>query len=171
MTSQSLANKSVAMLVCSGFTEAGFIALHKALVGASAKLTIVSRDSGLINGWSDNGWGLSWPADQAMNETLAVDFDMLVIPDGSRHSELVKNDAHGRRIINAFLREEMPALVLGSGIDLLEAFDLAENRNISREAVCRDGTLVTAGADADIASLLDSLGAAVNEYSQNAAAA
>ncbi|HCD49950.1 MAG TPA: peptidase, family C56, partial [Alphaproteobacteria bacterium] len=71
----SLMKKNIAILVCSGFEEKYFVHLQRAITEAGAKVTIISRDTGVTNGWTGNGWGLSYPVDTQLSETLAVDYD------------------------------------------------------------------------------------------------
>ena len=63
MKLEHLSGKTIATMVASGFDQAGFIAIQRAMVEAGAKLKIVSREAGLTNAWNGNGWGMSYPAD------------------------------------------------------------------------------------------------------------
>ena len=169
--SSSLQNKSVALLVCSGFEEQPFVKLQQTLVASGAKINVISRDSGLTNGWAGSNWGLSYPVDANLSQTLAVDFDIMVIPDGSRHTEMLFNDAHGKRIINAFIRENMPSLVIGSGVDALEAHGLIDDDISALDSPSLDKTLVIAPANADNSELVSLLGEAVDNSKDIEAAA
>jgi protease I len=154
-------SKSVAFLLCSGFEEHPFVSLQQALVYAGAKVKVVSRDNGLTNGWAGNTWGLSYPVDSVLSETLAVDFDVMVIPTGVRHTDMLVNDLHGMRVISAFLRENAPSLVIGSGVDALQSKDLFDGRIVSSGDIAIDKTLVTAPAGADTEAMMVALGQAV----------
>ena len=145
----SMQNTTVALLVCSGFEEQPFVKLQQALAASGAKVRVISRDSGLTNGWAGGNWGLSYPVDEPLSETLAIDYDMMVIPDGSRHTEMLLNDAHGKRIVNAFIRENVPSLVIGSAVDALKANNLLDDDVIIGEEASLNKTLVTAPAGAD----------------------
>lgn len=164
-----LSGKTIAVVVCSGFEENPLIELQRALTETGAKLRVVSRDTGVTNGWSGDGWGLSYPVDAHLSETLAVDYDAVVIPDGRRHTELLLADAHGKRVINAFLRENVPALVIGSGVEMIAALGFAQQAQ--PEAVTLANTLVTAPVGADVKEMVDNFGLAMGNYSDEEEAA
>ena len=161
----SLASKNIALLLCSGFEEEPFVKLQQELVAAGATIKVVSRDSGLTNGWAGDTWGLSYPVDAALSETLAIDYDVMVIPDGLRHSDMLLNDPHGLRVVSAFLREDVPSLVIGSGVASLQG------RDVAGDAVTLDKMLVTAPAGADTSEMITTLKAAVQAADEVEAAA
>ena len=74
--------KKIAIMVASGFNEEQFLIIQKTLLAAEGSYTIISRDIGTTNGWTSNNWGLSYPVDQTVSETLAIDFDALIVPGG-----------------------------------------------------------------------------------------
>lgn len=151
--SSSLSGKTIALVVCSGFEEKPFVALQRMLTEAGAKVKVVSRDHGVTNGWSGETWGLSYPVDAALAETLAVDYDGVVIPHGERHSNLLINEAHGKRVINAFLREDTPALVIGSSVEMINELGFGPGK--ADETVTVEGLLVTAPATAELEEMID----------------
>lgn len=112
------AGKTVGLMVASGFDEATFIAIQKAMLAANAKLKIISRDAGLTNAWNGTGWGMSYPVDSTLSTTLAVDYDALIIPQGDRHIEKLSTEVHAKRILRAFIREDMPVLILADAIKI-----------------------------------------------------
>lgn len=169
--SSSLQNKSVALLACSGFEEQPFVKLQQTLVAAGAKVTVISRDSGLTNGWAGSNWGLSYPVDAQLSETLAIDYDILVIPDGTRHTEMLMNDPHGKRIVNAFIRESAPSLVIGSAVDALKAKETLGDDVAIQDQPILDKTLVIAPAGADNSEIVSLLGEAVDNAKEVEAAA
>ena len=88
---------------------------------------------------------------QLFAEILAVDFDV-VIPDGERHTNLLMNNAHGKRLVNAFLREDAPALVIGSAVAMTsDGFGDAA----VADAITLEANRVTAPADADVNEMID----------------
>ena len=116
-------------MVASGFDEAGFIAIQRAMLDAGGKLKIISREAGLANAWNGTGWGMSSPTDSTLSTTLAIDFDGLIIPAGKRHIETLQNEAHAKRVLGAFLRENMPVLLLGEASELLLLIEGASDRS------------------------------------------
>ena len=94
MKLSNFSEKTIAIMVASGFDETGFIAIQRAMMSAGAKLRIVSREAGLTNAWNGNSWGMSYPADSTLSTALAIDYDALIVPAGNRHVESLKNEVH-----------------------------------------------------------------------------
>ena len=128
MKLSNLSGKTIAIMVASGFDEAGFIAIQRAMMNAGAKLRIVSREAGLTNAWNGTGWGMSYPADSTLSTALAIDYDALIVPTGNRHVASLKNEVHAKRFLRAFLREDMPVLLQGDAVSLLSLIDEAAER-------------------------------------------
>lgn len=131
MKLSNLTGKTFALMVASGFDEKRFISIQRGLVGAGAILKIVSREAGSTNAWNGVGWGMSYPCDKKLASALAIDFDALIVPEGQRHVEVLKKDAHALRLLRAFLRANMPILLQGAGTQLLS---LVDDKRFSVEA-------------------------------------
>ena len=101
------------------------------MLAANAKLKIISKDAGLTNAWNGTGWGMSYPVDPTLSTTLAVDYDALIIPQGERHIEKLSTEVHAKRILRAFLRENMPVLILADAIKILDIVDTRAIPNLS----------------------------------------
>ena len=167
--SSSLSGKTIALVVCSGFEEQPFVALQRHLTEAGAIVKVVSRDNGVTNGWSGENWGMSYPVDAALAETLAVDFDGVVIPDGERHTNLLMNNAHGKRLVNAFLREDAPALVIGSAVAMIGELGFGDGS--VADTIHLEANRVTAPADADVNEMIDKFDLAMRNSSNEDKAA
>ncbi len=126
-----LAGRKVAILVGNGFEEMQMTDCQRALIGAGAAVKIVSTANGLVNGWQGKGWGHYHPVDQQVGETLAADFDMLVLPSGERSLAKLLETAHTTRIIRGFRDGNKPVAAFGSGVDLLIAADRVMGLEIS----------------------------------------
>ncbi len=123
MKPSNFSGKTIAIMVANGFDEAGFIAIQRAMMTAGGKLKVVSREAGLTNAWNGTGWGMSYPADTTLSTSLAIDYDALIVPSGSRHIEILKTEAHAKRVLRAFLREEMPVMLQGEAIAMIDCID------------------------------------------------
>ena len=147
----NLSGKTIAIMVASGFDETGFISIQRAMMQAGAKLRIISREVGLTNAWNGTGWGMSYPADSTLSAALAIDYDGLIVPAGKRHIDTLQNEAHAKRVLRAFLREDMPVLLQGEATALLQLIDDAADRlhattDDANAAPIVDGRLVTVAA-------------------------
>ena len=153
MKLSNLSGKTVALMVASGFEEDLFITIQRAMMSVNAKLRIVSREAGLTNAWNGSSWGMSYPADATLSTTLAVDYDALIIPAGAKHVTTLSGEAHAKRIIGAFARENMPILMIGDGADMLALVDITPPKIDDATGVGVDGPLAVATIEAAEAGL------------------
>ncbi|NCF48770.1 MAG: peptidase, family C56 [Bacteroidetes bacterium] len=162
MQLSNLSGNTIAIMVASGFDEAVFIAIQRAMMSVNAKLRVVSRDAGLTNAWNGTGWGMSYPVDATLSTTLAVDYDALIIPAGERHVATLTGEAHAKRLLRAFTREGMPVLALNEGTQILELVDVTLTAPAAGEAVVVDGKIAVATKD-DLAAGLIALDTAMTK--------
>jgi protease I len=146
MNDKPLMGRTIALMVANGFDEIEFTEPQKRLIEAGAKVTVVSRANGLVNGWYDGGWGHFFPVDADLADTLAVDYDGLIVPGGIRSVEKMAEDPHAKRILKAFLRADMPTALIGDGAKLTIASDDAKDRPVTGSPEIREA-MVEAGAD------------------------
>ena len=132
MTKTTLSGQKIAIMVAPGFDEKNFVEIQKMLMGQSAQLKVISSSIGLVQGRTGTQLGMSYPVDSQLSETLAVDFDALVIPSGETHLATLAEELHSARIIKAFLRENMPVLVLGNALNLISEVDTAIQADLIR---------------------------------------
>ena len=122
MQTATLSARKIALMVANGFDETQFVDLQKLSMQNNAVLKIVSASSGLVNSGATSGMPMSYPVDSSLSETLAIDYDALILIEG-KHLDILKNEPHAGRIIRAFLRSEMPIVSVGSAAELLASFD------------------------------------------------
>jgi len=146
MNDKPLNGRTIALMVANGFDEIEFTEPQKRLIEAGATVKVVSRANGLVNGWYDGGWGHFFPVDVDLADTLAVDYDGLIVPGGIRSIDKMADDPHAKRILKAFLRADMPTALVGDGAKLMIASEDAAGRVVTGSAEIRD-EMVAAGAD------------------------
>jgi protease I len=137
MATTTLSDKKIAIMVANGFDEARFIEIQKMLLAVNARLKVIAPGAGLAHGRNGDQAGMSYPVDAQLSETLAVDYDGLVIPSGDQHISVLSDELHASRIIRAFMRENMPVLVQGNAIDLVAEID----KDIDGEAIKSAGVI------------------------------
>jgi len=125
MTKTTLSGLKIAIMVATGFDEQNFIEIQKMLMGQNAQLKVISPVAGLVHGRTGTQLGMSYPVDAQLSETLAVDYDALIIPFGEAHLSVLAEELHAARIIRAFLREDMPVLAQAEALDLVNEIDAA----------------------------------------------
>ncbi|AEP09286.1 DJ-1/PfpI family protein [Micavibrio aeruginosavorus] len=143
--SKMLSGQNVAILTANGFNQHDLIEAQKALLAAGAKVKIISPDQGLISGWDGQGWGHNFPVDQALATALGADYDMLVIPGGSRALDKLQTTAHTRRFINNFMTMAKPVALFGDAASILVFAEQANGRVVAVADSAKD-VLVAAGA-------------------------
>jgi protease I len=120
-----LAGKKVAILVANGFNEMEMTTFQRGVLEAGATPKIISTENGLTNGWQGTNWGHYFAVEIPLSDALAADFDILVIPGGSRSHDKLKLTAHTRRFIGGFLAAHKPIVLLSDAAHLLVATNQA----------------------------------------------
>ena len=127
----TLAGKKIAILVANGFDENQMAEIQRALTKAKADIRTISPEQGVVNGWQGEGWGHHFPVSAQIGEAMGSDFDMLVLPGGSRGVARLKTNPHTRRIINHFIAAEKPIAAIGEGVALLALSGSLQDRILS----------------------------------------
>jgi protease I len=141
-----LLGQKIAVLVANGFSEKDLTMTQKSLMTAGANVRIVSMDQGLVNSWNEQGWGLNFASDQVINEALAVDYSMLIVPGGQRSVDKLKLTAHTRRFLNGFLNASKPVALFGEAVSLLAFSQKGAGYTVSAPE-SMSAELVEAGAE------------------------
>ena len=128
--------KKIAMMTANGFNESEFIAIQKAIMVQQAQARIITCHNGLVYSDPKTGNGISYAADSQLSETLAIDYDCLIVVGGPKHIDILTEDPHAIRLMRAFLRESMPILLVSEASKLLDvigdtrfALDSISDRN------------------------------------------
>jgi len=181
MIDKPLAGRKIAIMLANGFEEEEFTEPQKKLIEAGATTKVVSRANGLVNGWYEGSWGHFFPVDQDLAETLAIDYDALVVPGGSRAVEKLAEDPHAMRVLKAFVRAATPVAVIGDAVRLLAVGELVKGRTITSSETVRaeleaagasweaeptvtEGSLVTANGVEGVVAAMASFVEKVAEY-------
>jgi len=117
--SLTLADKKIAILISNGFDEHQMTEIQRALTRAQAEVKIVAPEQGVVHGWQGDAWGHYFNVDAPIAEALGSDFDMLVLPGGSRGAEKLRQNPHTRRIVNHFMEAGKKVAAIGEGVGLL----------------------------------------------------
>lgn len=189
MADKPLAGRTIAIMLANGFDEIEFTEPQKKLIEAGATTKVVSRANGLVNGWYEGSWGHFFPVDVDLAETLAVDYDGLVVPGGMRAVEKMAEEPHSMRVLKAFMRAAMPVSVIGDAGKLLALSDTVKGRTVTSSEDARadleaagasweeapfvvEGALVTANGVDGVRAAMDAFVAVVAAYeSEDAKAA
>ncbi|MEM9469862.1 MAG: DJ-1/PfpI family protein [Pseudomonadota bacterium] len=150
-----LSGMTIAVLIANGFDETPFISMQRRLQETGATLKIISSNQGLVNGWSQGGWGHNYAVDAQLNTALGVDYDALVIPGGERSLEKLKTTAHTRRFIGSFMSADKPVAVMGDALDIMAHAEQLDGRTVSGDTVMKDLAVRSASQWNDEGMMLD----------------
>ena len=146
MNKKLLDGRTVAILVSNGFDEVEFTDPQKLLIELGATVKVVSRVKNLVNGWYEGNWGHFFPVHADVSDTLAFDFDGLIIPGGIRSVDKLFDDPHAKRILKAFLKADMPVLLIGDSVKLLIAVEKVAGISLTSSFKVKED-LITASAN------------------------
>lgn len=154
LSPNALQGQKIAVLVANGFNELDLTAAQKCLQGYGAYLRVISMDGGLVNSWNGTGWGLNFAADSVLNEALAADYSMLLVPGGRRSIDKLKLTAHTRRFVNGFLGANKPLAMSGDAVELLMHIEMMDGRTVcAPDAIERDIMLADGTYSSDLYSI------------------
>jgi protease I len=127
----TLADKKIAILVSNGFDEHQMTEIQRALTKLQAHIKVIAPEQGVVHGWQGADWGHYFNVDAPIGEALGSDFDMLVLPGGSRGAGKLKQNLHTRRIVNHFLEAGKPIAAIGEGVGLLTLSAASKGRTVA----------------------------------------
>jgi catalase len=113
---RGIRTRQIAVLVEDGVHHASLLAVHGALTDAGAVVHFVGPRVGMFVG--DSGEKIE--ANKSMENSPAVLFDALVVPDGSDAVEALAGNGHTMEFVKDQFRHCKSILALGTGRELLE---------------------------------------------------
>lgn len=133
----TLENKAIALLTANGVNQHDVSMMQRALIQQRCFPKIIGAGSKLITSWDGEQWGHNFAMDVSVNEALGVDYDVLIIPGGTRAMDVLGETAHTKRILNSFMIAGKPVIVIDDAVSLFKTFDLslsADNVRLLEEA-------------------------------------
>jgi catalase len=131
--------RQIAVLVEEGVHHASLVSLHSALVDACAVVQFVGPRVGMFSG--DSGEAIE--ANKSMENSPAVLFDALVLPDGREAVKALADNGHTMEFVKDMFRHSKTILALGAGRELLQLAGLGSAMDDD------PGILLADGADAE----------------------
>jgi protease I len=122
-----LSGKTVLILVSNGVDEAAMSTIQRDLLKAGATIKTIGTEPGLVNSWNNNAWGLYFPVDIQISMALGSDFDLLVVPSGTRSIQKLAANPHAERIISSFIAARKPVCMMGEAVELLAKIDYTQS--------------------------------------------
>lgn len=172
-----LSGRKILILVSNGVDEAVMSAVQREMLKTGAAIKTVGTESGLVNSWNSqtNGWGLYFPVDQQIGQTLGADFDALIVPAGARSVQKLGSNPHAERIISSFITAGKPMVFMGDAVELLAKIELAKGLTLtgperSHQILVAAGASWTGAAEHIDGMLMTGEGSEVAEFIGNMAA-
>lgn len=149
--SASLSDRKILVLVANGVEEGVMSSVQRELIKTGATVKTVGTESGLVNSWNKDAgpmgaWGLYFPVDQQIGQTLGADFDALIVPAGTRAIQKLSTNPHAERIIMSFIMAQKPMVFMGDAVELLAMTKLAKDWNVGGPDRSEQ-TMIAAGAN------------------------
>ena len=142
----SLSGKKLLILVSNGVDEAVMSTVQREMLKTGATIKTVSTESGLVNSWNGTNWGLYFPVDQQIGQTLGSDFDALIVPSGIRSVQKLGANPHSERIISSMIAARKPMAFIGDAVELLAKIELAKGWRVGGPERS-EKTMIDAGAE------------------------
>ncbi|MES2571978.1 MAG: type 1 glutamine amidotransferase domain-containing protein [Verrucomicrobiota bacterium] len=108
----SLLNKRVAILAADGFEQVELEGPREALEEAGATITIVSPQSGKIQGMNHLDQGDSFQVDLTLDKAKADGFDALLIPGGLANPDTLRSTPAALDFVRAFFAAGKPVAAI-----------------------------------------------------------
>jgi protease I len=109
---KELANKKIAILVTDGFEQVEFTKPKAALEDAGAEVTVVSLDTGKIQGMQHDEPGDKFPVDLALDDAQAEDYDGLMMPGGLMNPDSLRQEEKALDFVRAFFTAGKPVAAI-----------------------------------------------------------
>ena len=157
----------VAILVDTNFEQVEMVEPRKALDQAGAKTTLISPQSGQVQGMNHDQMADKFQVDMSLDQANPDDFDAVVVPGGALNADKLRMVQKARDFIIKFDEKNKPMAVICHGPWLLVSSNLVNGRTLTSyytlqddirnagghwldESVVRDRNLVTSRFPQDI---------------------
>ena len=92
----------VLIMATDGFEQSELLVPLQKLKAAGATVHVASPDRKAIKGWDEKDWGETVPADRAIADVSAKDYDALVLPGGQINPDVLRLNATALKLVRDF---------------------------------------------------------------------
>lgn len=156
--SKTLDGKHVAFLATDGVESVELSEPWAALEEAGAILSLVSIESGRIQGFDHLTPGKYFNVDQITSEAQAMDYDALVLPGGVASTDRLRTDDAAIDFVRAVVEDGLPVGIIGHGSWTLVNAGAASFRRIASWPSQRDEPSTTDAEWVDEEVVIDKSG-------------
>src|SRR5690554_2464470 len=174
MDRQQVTGKKVAVLVTNGFEQVEFTEPSQALRDAGAQPTVVSLQTGEIQGMHHDKPGDRFPVNMTVDQAHSSDFDALLLPGGVMNPDTLRGDEKAVAFARDFMQASKPVFAICHGPQVLITAGVVDGRTMTSyktvkvdlqnaganwvdKAVVVDNGLVTSRNPDDIPQFIDKM--------------
>jgi protease I len=127
----NLDGKNVAILVADGFEQVELTKPREALEEAGAQTSIVSPQSGQVQGMNHADKGEKFDVDLTLDEAQPENFDALLIPGGTINPDTLRSTPEALEFTRHFFREGKPVAAICHGAWVLIDAGVVRGRKLT----------------------------------------
>ncbi|MGE5477784.1 MAG: DJ-1/PfpI family protein [Bacteroidales bacterium] len=136
----------VALVIASGFEQAGTESIRRTLAQAGHHVAVVSPKKHAARGWDNTHWGADLAVDVAAIDAEAQDFAAIVLPGGLLSADTLRADTDIVRLVRDTAVQGKPVAALGHAVWVLVESGLARGHRMTG-APSIHSDLIHAGAN------------------------
>lgn len=129
--SEHLADRRVAVLATDGFEQSELTEPVKALRQSGARVDIVSRHPGEIQGMQHREKGDKVRVDRTLDDAKAEDYGALVLPGGVANPDELRTDPRAVRFVRHFIEARKPVAAICHGPWTLIEADAVRGKTVT----------------------------------------
>ncbi|HEX3568547.1 MAG TPA: type 1 glutamine amidotransferase domain-containing protein [Candidatus Saccharimonadales bacterium] len=169
-----LVGKRIALLVDNYFEQAEFTGPKQSFLDAGASVTVVSPQSGTVQGLKHVDKGDTFAVDQSLDDADADSFDALVLPGGAINADHLRMNKKAQEWIRRYIERGKIVAAICHAPWLLVSADCVRGRHLtsfftiqddirnaggkwSDEQVVIDGSLITSRKPDDVPAFADAI--------------
>jgi protease I len=126
-----LQGKTIAFLATDGVEQVEYTEPRKAVEQAGATAHLVSLKPGMIQGFNHLDKGDTFPADKAVSQASADDYDGLVLPGGVANPDFLRNNPDAVQFVRSFFDAGKPVAAICHGPWTLVEADVVRGRTLT----------------------------------------
>ena len=107
--------KNVAILSEDGFEQVELTSPKDALEKAGVNVTIISSETGKIQGWDKTDWGKEIPVDKVYGKAKVDDYDAIVLPGGVMNPDKLRTNKDAVKFVSQFIESGKPVAAICHG--------------------------------------------------------
>lgn len=126
-----LQGKKIAFLAADGFEQVELTRPWEDIKNAGAEVTLISLESGKIQGKKHMDKGDTFNVDKTVDEVSASDFNGLVLPGGVINPDTLRGNEKAVQFVRDFFKQKKPVAAICHGPIMLIEADVVKGRKLT----------------------------------------